>query len=46
MTKRNEKLNAIDSKQYESKLEEPYAGNSHVRICGGLTLQPQAKVEE
>ena len=46
MTKWNEKLNTNFSKQYETKLEEPYAGNSHVRICGGLALQLQAKVEE
>lgn len=46
MTKWIEQLNTISSKQYEPKLEEPYAGNSHVRICGGLTLQSKAKVEE
>ena len=46
MTKWIEKLNTNFSKQYEPKLEEPYAGNSHVRICGGFTLQLKAKVEE
>ena len=45
MTKWSEQL-SIMSKQYESKFEEPYAGKPHVRICGGLTLQLQIKVEE